>query len=43
MNNMEKLSLHPNLDCFAPATDAEKEYMVQMRPSTTSLRMDSSG
>ncbi len=35
MNNMEKLSLHPNLDCFAPATDAEKEYMVQMRPSTT--------
>ena len=35
MNNMEKLSLHPNLDCFAPATDTEKEYMVQMRPSTT--------
>lgn len=35
MNNIEKLSLHPNLDCFAPATDAEKEYMVQMRPSTT--------
>ena len=28
-------SLHVNLDDFIPATDAEKEYMVQMRPSTT--------
>ena len=28
-------SLHVNLDDFLPATDAEKEYMVQMRPSTT--------
>ena len=28
-------SLHVNLDDFAPATEAEKEYMVQMRPSTT--------
>ena len=28
-------SLHVNLDDFLPATDAEKAYMVQMRPSTT--------
>ena len=28
-------SLHVNLDAFTPATDAEKEYMVQMRESTT--------
>ena len=28
-------SLHVNLDDFIPATDAEKEYMVQMRPSST--------
>ena len=27
--------MHPDLDCFAPATEAEKEYMVQMRPSPT--------
>ena len=33
--NLKKLSMHPDLDCFAPATDAEKEYMVQMRPSST--------
>ena len=33
--NMKKLSMHPDLDCFAPATEAEKEYMVQMRPSST--------
>ncbi len=30
-----KLSMHVKLDDFIPATDAEKEYMVQMRPSTT--------
>lgn len=29
------LTLHLNVDAFNPATDAEKEYMVQMRPSTT--------
>ena len=29
------LSAHVNLDDFIPATDKEKEYMVQMRPSTT--------
>jgi len=28
-------SLHVNLDDFLPASDKEKEYMVQMRPSTT--------
>ena len=33
--NMKKLSMHPDLDCFAPASEAEKAYMVQMRPSTT--------
>lgn len=33
--NLKKLSMHPDLDCFAPASDAEKEYMVQMRPSST--------
>ncbi len=30
-----KLSMHVKMDDFIPATDAEKEYMVQMRPSTT--------
>ena len=29
------LSMHVNMDDFLPATDAEKAYMVQMRPSTT--------
>ncbi len=29
------LSFHLNVDSFLPATEAEKEYMVQMRPSTT--------
>lgn len=28
-------SLHVDLDDFIPATDEEKEYMVQMRPSST--------
>lgn len=31
-------SFHLNIDSFLPATDAEKEYMVQMRPSTTFFR-----
>ncbi len=30
-----KLSLHVDLDRFIPATEQEKEYLVQMRPSTT--------
>lgn len=29
------LSMHVDVDDFIPATDAEKEYMVQMRPSST--------
>ncbi len=29
------LNMHVNVDDFIPATAAEKEYMVQMRPSTT--------
>ena len=29
------LSLHLNVDSFLPATDKEKEYMVQMRPAST--------
>lgn len=33
--NIKKLSMHPDLDCFATATEAEKEYIVQMRPSST--------
>ena len=33
--NLKKMSMHPDLDCFAPASEAEKEYMVQMRPSST--------
>ncbi len=28
-------SMHVDVEDFIPATDAEKEYMVQMRPSTT--------
>ena len=33
--NLKKLSMHPDLDCFAPASAEEKAYMVQMRPSST--------
>ena len=33
--NLKKLSMHSDLDCFAPASAEEKEYMVQMRPSST--------
>ena len=29
------VSLHVNMDDFLPATEEEKAYMVQMRPSTT--------
>ena len=32
---MKRLTLHVDLDSFNPASDAEKEYMVQMLPSTT--------
>ena len=31
----KKFSMHVDVDAFIPATDEEKAYMVQMRPSTT--------
>ncbi len=31
----KKFSFHVDLDSFIPASDAEKEYLVQMRPSST--------
>ena len=31
-------SMHINVDDLIPATDADKEYMVQMRPSSTFLK-----
>ena len=38
--NMKKnlFSMHVDLDDFVPATEDEKAYMVQMRPSTTFFR-----
>ena len=33
--DLKKISMHVKLDDFIPATDAEKAYMVQMRPSPT--------
>ncbi len=38
MMSKKPFSLHVNLDAFMPATDEEKAYMVQMRPSTTFFR-----
>ena len=32
---MKKFSMHVDVDDFVPASPEEKEYMVQMRPSTT--------
>ena len=32
-------TLHVDMDSFLPATEEEKAYIVQMRPSTTFLRM----
>ena len=34
----KKFSMHVDLDAFIPATDEEKDYMVQMRPSSTFFR-----
>lgn len=34
----KKFTMHTNLDAFIPATDEEKEYIVQMRPSSTFFR-----
>ena len=36
--NIKNLSMQVNLDDFIPATAEEKEYMVQMRPSTTAFK-----
>lgn len=36
--NKKPFSLHVNMDDFLPATEEEKAYMVQMRPSTTFFR-----
>ncbi len=33
--DIKKFSMHVNLDSFSPASAEEKEYMVQMRPSST--------
>lgn len=33
--NKSPFSMHVNVDDFIPATEDEKQYMVQMRPSTT--------
>ena len=35
MDNKKKLSLHVDLDTFTPATEEDKQYIVQMRESTT--------
>ena len=37
-DNIKHLSMQVNLDDFIPATEEEKEYMVQMRPSTTAFK-----
>ena len=34
----KKFTMHVDLDSFIPATGEEKEYMVQMRPSSTFFR-----
>lgn len=33
--NKKPFSLHVNVDSFMPASEKDKEYLVQMRPSTT--------
>ncbi|MBQ7681738.1 MAG: ABC transporter permease, partial [Oscillibacter sp.] len=38
MDSVKKMSLHIDVDAFLPATDEEKAYMVQMRPSSTFFR-----
>ncbi|MBQ0070254.1 MAG: ABC transporter permease, partial [Spirochaetales bacterium] len=35
LNRKVPFSIQQNLDDFLPASEKEKEYMVQMRPSTT--------
>ena len=33
--NKKPFSMHLDVDAFLPATEEEKQYMVQMRPSST--------
>ena len=35
---IKEFSMHVDVDPFLPASDKEKEYMVQMRPSSTFFR-----
>lgn len=37
-NTKKKFTLHADLDAFMPASAKDKEYMVQMRPSSTFLK-----
>ena len=37
-NKKKLFSMHVNVDDFLPASDKEKEYMVQMRPTTTAFK-----
>ena len=38
MTKRRPFSMHVDLDSFMPASEQEKEYMVQMRPSSTFLK-----
>ena len=38
LNRKKPFSIQQDLGDFRPATDKEKEYLVQMRPSTTFFR-----
>ena len=38
LNRNKPFSIQQDLGDFRPATDKEKEYLVQMRPSTTFFR-----
>ena len=38
LNKNKPFSLHLNPEMFVPATDAEKEYISRMRPSSTFFR-----
>ena len=38
MEKKKMFSMHVDVDSFLPATDEDKSYIVQMRPSTTFFR-----
>ena len=40
MDKKHRFTLHVNMDDFIPATDEEKSYIVQMRPSTTFFKKE---